>query len=179
MMPPELIEVLKSLPQDKAILCQVVGEDGSAWNMRFVLAEGPKTSGFNVLTVSHPQLKSLNPLTIWENDDGTVTSRWSCLEEHASNVPQSYVQEAKYGSGYNEYLDLKEFDAFCERMRPIFEAGMRGELIPGSNRHKIELDTNGRRYSNQFVENAWYGFLLAAELSDHIHKAKKVLENDR
>jgi hypothetical protein len=58
--PAALIEKLKTLPQDKGILCQVVGLDGSAWNMQFEVTK-PGDCSFNVLTVSHPQLLSLNP----------------------------------------------------------------------------------------------------------------------
>lgn len=58
MKPPELIEVLKKLDPDKEILCQVIAKNGGAWMMHFSFSEPPNVS-FNVLTVSHPDLKTL------------------------------------------------------------------------------------------------------------------------
>jgi len=58
MKPPELIEVLKKLPQDKSILCQVVDESGNAFNCQFELID-IKDSWMIQLRVFHPELKDL------------------------------------------------------------------------------------------------------------------------
>ncbi|MCZ6898263.1 MAG: hypothetical protein O7D95_06125 [Betaproteobacteria bacterium] len=55
---PELIKKLKSLPQDKEIMCQVVGENSGAWNMPFDFKDIDR-SGFIQLQVYHPDLKEL------------------------------------------------------------------------------------------------------------------------
>lgn len=58
MKPPELIEVLKKLPQDKTILCQVVDEKGQAFQM-FYEFNDVENSWMIQLRVSHPELKDL------------------------------------------------------------------------------------------------------------------------
>lgn len=53
-----LIERLQQLPPDKAVLCQVVAHDGSAWNMHFDfrdIADAPMVH----LGIHHPALQSL------------------------------------------------------------------------------------------------------------------------
>lgn len=56
----EFIEKLKTLPQDKSILCQVVGTEGNgAWNMQFDIVDIPEMSWAVQLRVSHPDLKAL------------------------------------------------------------------------------------------------------------------------
>ena len=59
----ELIEHLKTLPQDRTIMCQVVPQerDAGAWNMRFEFAEVPASDWLVVLSVSHPDLLRLSP----------------------------------------------------------------------------------------------------------------------
>ena len=60
--PDAVIKELEQLPQHKPILCQVVAADGSAWNCEYKFypytAVGPNF-GFNLLTISHPELKTL------------------------------------------------------------------------------------------------------------------------
>lgn len=57
MLVSELVDRLRELPPDKAVLCQVVaGED--VWNMEYNISDVP-ASRMAVLTVSHPQLTSL------------------------------------------------------------------------------------------------------------------------
>ena len=60
MRPADLIEAAKKLDPDKEILCQVVDTNGRAWMMRFELFPPNKNCvSFNVLSVSHPNLKHL------------------------------------------------------------------------------------------------------------------------
>lgn len=55
----ELIEKLKTLPQDKSIICQVVPSEGSgAWMMHFDFHD-VSTSWMVQLRVSHTDLKVL------------------------------------------------------------------------------------------------------------------------
>lgn len=54
--PPQVIEELRQLPQDKPLLCQVVDQCGNAWNMHF---DFHTVGSFNVLRISHPDLKEL------------------------------------------------------------------------------------------------------------------------
>lgn len=58
MKPADVIQAMQALDPDKEILCQVVSADGKAWNMFFEFRNVPNVS-FNVLTVSHPELKTL------------------------------------------------------------------------------------------------------------------------
>ena len=58
MKPPELIEVLKNLPQDKSVLCQVVDQSGHAFNCQFELNDIPN-SWMIQLRVFHDELKDL------------------------------------------------------------------------------------------------------------------------
>lgn len=58
MKPPELIELLKGLDQEKELLCQVVALDGKAWMMQLKVSKPPHVS-FNVLTLEHPDLLTL------------------------------------------------------------------------------------------------------------------------
>lgn len=59
----ELIEHLKTLPQDKTVVCQVVPQEvgSGAWNMRFEFADAPRSDWMVVLSVSHPDLLRLSP----------------------------------------------------------------------------------------------------------------------
>lgn len=55
----ELIKELEQLPQDKSVLCQVVGVDGpEAWNMSFKVSD-IETSWMVQFKVFHPNLKHL------------------------------------------------------------------------------------------------------------------------
>lgn len=58
MKPADVIQAMQALDPDKEILCQVVAQDGKAWNMNFEFCRVPHVS-FNILTVSHPELKTL------------------------------------------------------------------------------------------------------------------------
>ena len=55
----DLISELEKLPQDKSIVCQVVGKESGAWNMEFELNDIPD-SWMIQLKVSHRQLLNLN-----------------------------------------------------------------------------------------------------------------------
>ena len=59
MKPPELIELLKTLDQEKEIFCQVVATNRSAWNMDFNFHKSKEGFDFNILRISHPDLTSL------------------------------------------------------------------------------------------------------------------------
>jgi len=57
----QLIEQLQDLPQDKSILCQLIGSDETddrAWNMFFEFSD-VKDSSFIQLKISHPEFKTL------------------------------------------------------------------------------------------------------------------------
>lgn len=58
MTPATLIEHLKTLPQDKSILCQVVGQKSGAWSMPYTFVDIPDSS-FIQLRVEHQQLVHL------------------------------------------------------------------------------------------------------------------------
>jgi len=55
----QLIEKLSALPQERMVVCQVVGKDGSAWNMAFEFESVPHSDSLVVLTVSHHDLLAL------------------------------------------------------------------------------------------------------------------------
>ena len=55
----ELIEKLKKLPQEKEILCRVVGQESGAWRMLYTFEVIPGSDSFLALYVSHPELKKL------------------------------------------------------------------------------------------------------------------------
>jgi len=61
----DLIEELRNLDPERIILCQVVAEDGKAWNMNFKIQEIPAEHNdwLAVLTVYHPDLKVLPDLS--------------------------------------------------------------------------------------------------------------------
>ncbi len=65
----QLIEELEKMQPNKTVLCQVVAEDGSAWNMSFEINDVPRSDWIVALTVSHPELKTL-PKTIAESEGG-------------------------------------------------------------------------------------------------------------
>lgn len=56
MKPADVVEQMKTLDSDKEILCQVVDQEGNAWNMHFDFLK-PTGCSFNVLDVHHPDLK--------------------------------------------------------------------------------------------------------------------------
>jgi hypothetical protein len=58
MKPPELIELLKKLPQEKSILCQVVDQSSHAFNCQFEFNDIEK-SWMIQLRVFHEQLVDL------------------------------------------------------------------------------------------------------------------------
>lgn len=60
----QLIEKLRELPQDKDIVCQVVGQKSGAWNMQFDFHD-IETSWMVTLRVSHPDLNDLD--MDWDN----------------------------------------------------------------------------------------------------------------
>lgn len=56
----ELIELLKQLPQDRTILCQVVEQDGpNAWNMCWSIENVENSDWIVQLRVEHPDLRML------------------------------------------------------------------------------------------------------------------------
>jgi hypothetical protein len=67
----DLIAELENLDPDREIICQVVAKDGKAWNMFFEFAEIPraKNEWLTVLSVFHPDLKTLPDLTEVKKDD--------------------------------------------------------------------------------------------------------------
>ena len=58
----ELVNILKEMPQDKSLTCQVVAENGDAWNCGFDVTDVESSWMVNI-TVSHPQLTHLPNLT--------------------------------------------------------------------------------------------------------------------
>lgn len=55
----QLIEELQKLPQDKDIVCQVVGQKTGAWSMNFEFID-VKKSWMIQLRVDHPTLENLS-----------------------------------------------------------------------------------------------------------------------
>lgn len=57
----DLIEELKNMDPERAIICQVVAGDGKAWNMNFEIREIPaaQSDWMAILTVSNPELEIL------------------------------------------------------------------------------------------------------------------------
>ena len=55
----ELIEKLKELPQDKSVVCQVVGQESGAWNMQFEVNNITTSDWMCCIRVSHPDLIDL------------------------------------------------------------------------------------------------------------------------
>ena len=55
----ELIAALEDLPQDRSIICQVVGQDSGAWNMEFSVNNIESSDWAVHLRVSHPDLIDL------------------------------------------------------------------------------------------------------------------------
>lgn len=56
----ELIEKLQELPQDRSVLCQVVGQESGAWNMEFDVLNVEQSDWMVRLRVYHPNLKDLD-----------------------------------------------------------------------------------------------------------------------
>lgn len=60
------------LPDDAHVLCQVVGQDGSAWTMALDLSGELTHFQWDApvfgVTVSHPMLESVNPSVVWVKD---------------------------------------------------------------------------------------------------------------
>ena len=63
MLVKELIDILQEMPQEKPIVCQVVGQESGAWQMGFEL-NNINDSWMVQLKVEHPALKNL-PMN-WE-----------------------------------------------------------------------------------------------------------------
>ena len=55
----ELIEKLKTLPQERSVVCQVVGQEEGAWNMDFEFSNIEHSDWMVGLKISHPRLKAL------------------------------------------------------------------------------------------------------------------------
>lgn len=55
----DLIKELEKLPQDRSVLCQVVGTEDGAWNMQFEFKNVEHSDWTVQLKVSHPGLKKL------------------------------------------------------------------------------------------------------------------------
>jgi len=56
----DLIEKLKELPQEKSVMCQVVGTSNTtAWNMFFEFQDVKDSDWLVQLRVSHPTIKVL------------------------------------------------------------------------------------------------------------------------
>lgn len=55
----QLIEKLKTLPQECSVMCQVVGQETGAWNMNFDVLNVQQSDWMVQLRVSHPTLKKL------------------------------------------------------------------------------------------------------------------------
>lgn len=68
----ELISALNELPDDVIILYQVVGEESGGWSMEAklsgVLPHFKWDKPVAALTLSHPNLKALDPVT-WDYDE--------------------------------------------------------------------------------------------------------------
>jgi len=58
----ELVKILKEMPQDKSLTCQVVAENGDTWNCGFDVTDIESSWMVNI-RVSHPQLTHLPSLT--------------------------------------------------------------------------------------------------------------------
>ena len=67
MTPSKLIKQLQLLPQDKSIVCQVVGQESGAWNMGFEFNDIPD-SWMIQLRVEHPRLEKLSMNEGWEDN---------------------------------------------------------------------------------------------------------------
>lgn len=59
MLVKELIEHLKTLPQDRSIHCQVVGQKTGAWAMEFCFNNITHSDWMVQLKISHPNLLNL------------------------------------------------------------------------------------------------------------------------
>lgn len=55
----DLRNALENLPDDRIVMCQVVGQDGSAWNMRGSFCKQVQNGNISVLTFKHDELKTL------------------------------------------------------------------------------------------------------------------------
>jgi hypothetical protein len=55
----QLKKILKYLPNDRFIACQVVAKDGKAWNMRGEFCPQVHQGSIACLTFSHDDLKTL------------------------------------------------------------------------------------------------------------------------
>lgn len=59
MRPKDLIKILEDLPEEKEIICQLVGQDDvGAWNMFFDFQDVPDMNMIQ-LRVDHPELKAV------------------------------------------------------------------------------------------------------------------------
>ena len=50
---------LEDLPDDRLIICQVVGQDGTAWNLHGSFTSQVPNGTIAILTFEHPELKTL------------------------------------------------------------------------------------------------------------------------
>lgn len=66
----QLKEAIKNLPDDREVVCQVVGKDGSAWQIFSKITDRLPRADFAFITLSHPELLSVNPVFIQNQVDG-------------------------------------------------------------------------------------------------------------
>lgn len=59
-----LREALDGLPDDRIIMCQIVGKDGSAWNLWGSFCKLVPNGDIAVLTFEHDRLKTLPKIEI-------------------------------------------------------------------------------------------------------------------
>lgn len=63
----QLRKALEGVPDDRIIMNQVVGFDGTAWNMYAEFCgQVAKEGSIACLTFKHEKLLSVNPVTIWK-----------------------------------------------------------------------------------------------------------------
>lgn len=55
----ELKNLLKNVDDDKIIICQVIAEDNSVWNMFGSFSEITNSDKLTVIQFKHPELKTL------------------------------------------------------------------------------------------------------------------------
>lgn len=82
MRPEELIEQAKKFRQDDGIICQVVpsaSDATGAWNCTFELFAPTKQCNLNVISVTHPDIKYLPPVTDRKIE---LQKCWKCGSEY-------------------------------------------------------------------------------------------------
>jgi hypothetical protein len=55
----QLRQAIEGIPDDRLLICQVVGEDSGAWSMFASFTPQVQLGTIACLTLSHPQLKKL------------------------------------------------------------------------------------------------------------------------